>query len=1049
MTPEQKDLVKESWAKVEPIAEEAGEIFYNTLFEMDADLQSLFKGDIKEQAKKLMSMIGSAVGLLDDMDKLVPIVQKLGERHADYGVLAVDYDTVAAALLDTLQQGLGNDFTPEVKEAWTEVYGVLSSTMLDAASKKEAEDEPKDSKNSELGEHTMNDVATNDSAFYKGAVDQSGTASVMIDRDFNITYANQATLDLLKKHEATFQKKYPGFKADADALIGTCIDVFHSNPQHQRQLLSDQSKLPWKTDIQVEDLCFELNVTAISGADGEYIGNTLEWQDVTQVRQKENQSAMLQGAIDQSGTASVMIDRDFNITYANQATLDLLKKHEATFQKKYPGFKADADALIGTCIDVFHSNPQHQRKLLDDQNNLPWKTDIQVEDLCFELNVTAILGSSGEYVGNTLEWQDVTDLRQKDNQAAMLQGAIDQSGTAQVMIDRDFNITYANQSTIDLLKKHEAVLQKKYPGFRATADALMGTCIDVFHTNPSHQRKLLDDVNNLPWKTDIDIEHLTFELNVTAIVDAEGKYVGNALEWQDVTEARTRAIEVGRLSSAAEGMTTNLMMADPSGVIVYMNPAVANMLRRREAQLRTVLPSFSVDNIIGTNFDTFHKNPAHQQNLLGNPSNLPYQTDISVAGLEFGLTAIALKDESGNHVGTAVQWMDNTEEKDAQRQVEGLISAAINGELDARIDTAEYQGFMETLGNNINSLMEAIVRPITEAINVTQSLAKGDLSRGMDGEYAGEFLALANAVNESMNNLRGMVGEIRSASNNVFSGAKEIAQGNSDLSQRTESQASSLEETASAMEELTTTVQQNSENATEATKKANDAMDKATSGGEVISSAVTAMEEINKSSKQIADIIGVIDEIAFQTNLLALNAAVEAARAGEQGRGFAVVAAEVRNLAGRSAAAAKEIKGLINDSVDAVGKGTRLVDDTGQTFTDLAEAVKEVVTMISNIDSASKEQAAGINEVSQAVSQMDEMTQQNAALVEEATASSKSMEDQAQALLDQVGFFKTGDSEKEVSSPAQLRLAAQNKGPRAAASSSKRAVNADDEWEEF
>ncbi|MEE8057493.1 MAG: methyl-accepting chemotaxis protein, partial [Pseudomonadales bacterium] len=665
--------------------------------------------------------------------------------------------------------------------------------------------------------------------------------------------------------------------------------------------------------------------------------------------------------------------------------------------------------------------------------------------LKFSLNVTAIMDAGGTYVGNSLEWQDVTALREQENLAAQLQGAMDQSGTAQVMIDRDLIITYANPATLKLLKDNEATFQQKYPGFKADAEVLIGTCIDGFHKDPAHQRKILSDPNNLPWKADIEIEHLKFELNVTAILNAAGEYVGNSLEWQDVTAQRANQVQVGRLSSAVEGMTTNVMMSDKQGNIVYMNPAVEAMMRRREAQLRTVLPAFSVDKIVGSNFDVFHKNPAHQQNLLGNPDNLPFSNDLEVADLEFNVTAIALKDNKGEHLGTAVQWLDITEERDAQRQIESMIQASINGELDKRIDTKEYAGFLKLLGDGINSMLDAIVEPVTGAIEVTQALAKGDLSRGMDGEYGGEFLALATAVNDSMSNLRSMVGEIRSASNNVFSASKEIAQGNTDLSQRTEAQASSLEETASAMEELTTTVQQNAENATAATKLVNGVSEKASNGGEVVGNAVTAMEEINKSSKQISDIIGVIDEIAFQTNLLALNAAVEAARAGEQGRGFAVVAAEVRNLAQRSAAAAKEIKGLINDSVEAVGKGTKLVDETGQTFTELVTAVQEVVTMIEDIDSASKEQAAGINEVSQSVAQMDEMTQQNAALVEEASASSKAMEEQAQALLDQVGFFNTGEEGASVSPIGKTRSASKARP----AAGRLAAVGSDDEWEEF
>jgi methyl-accepting chemotaxis protein len=516
--------------------------------------------------------------------------------------------------------------------------------------------------------------------------------------------------------------------------------------------------------------------------------------------------------------------------------------------------------------------------------------------------------------------------------------------------------------------------------------------------------------------------------------------------------------EVGRLSSTMEGMTTNVMMSDLKGNIVYANPAVKDMLGKREIQLRKVLPSFSVANIVGTNFDIFHKNPSHQQNLLGNPDNLPYTAEINVAGLSFQLIAIALRDEEKNHMGTAVQWIDLTEEKDAQLQVENLIKDAISGKLSSRIDTENYQGFMKGLGNNINGLMDAVVEPVTDAIFVAQSLSSGDLTQTMNGKYAGEFLALAQAMNGSINNLSGMVEEIRNASTNVFDSAREIAEGNNELSHRTESQASSLEETASAMEELTSTVQQNAENATQASKLAGGVIEKASNGGEVVKNAIIAMSDINKSSKKIADIISVIDEIAFQTNLLALNAAVEAARAGEQGRGFAVVAAEVRNLAQRSAGAAKEIKGLINDSVDAVGQGTKLVDETGQTFTELVAAIENVGNMINDIDTAGKEQSAGIGEVSAAVSQMDEMTQQNAALVEEAAASSKSMEEQAQALLKQVAFFNDGvtasaspKQEVKHNSPmvSSANITASDSKGGELKSPARNKVAMDQEWEEF
>ena len=531
MTPKQISLVQESWAKVKPIAPQAAEIFYSTLFELDPSLKPLFKNNMTEQGNKLMTMLDTAVKLLDSPEKLIPAVKKLGARHVDYGVTSAHYNTVGAALLKTLETGLGDAFTLTVKKAWTAVYGVLAATMIEAADAAIVE------KNKLTG-NTMNNSNDGQNAFIQGALGQSGTAFMMIDRDFIITYVNESTMKLLKSHEATFQKKWLDFKADKDAIIGYCIDGFHANPAHQRKMLDDQNNLPYTTDIQIEHLTMELNVTAITSESGDYIGNSLEWSDVTKVRFESDRAVQLQGAIDQSNTPSMMIDRDFLITYANKATFDLLKENEATFAKSFPGFSADEDAIIGACIDGFHKNPAHQRKLLDDPNNLPWQTDIQVQDLTFELNVTAIMDAAGEYIGNALEWGNVTQVRADNNKAVQLQGAIDQSNTPSMMIDRDFLITYANKATFDLLKVNEATFAKSFPGFSADENAIIGACIDGFHKNPAHQRKLLDDPNNLPWQTDIQVQDLTFELNVTAIMDAAGEYIGNALEWGDVTQVR-------------------------------------------------------------------------------------------------------------------------------------------------------------------------------------------------------------------------------------------------------------------------------------------------------------------------------------------------------------------------------------------------------------------------------------------------------------------------------------------------------------------------------
>ena len=301
-------------------------------------------------------------------------------------------------------------------------------------------------------------------------------------------------------------------------------------------------------------------------------------------------------------------------------------------------------------------------------------------------------------------------------------------------------------------------------------------------------------------------------------------------------------------------------------------------------------------------------------------------------------------------------------------------------------------------------------RAVAETQAAVKSAIEGDLTaRVASGDKVGDLRKMADSINALLGGMSDVVSKVKAAANEVYLGADEISQGNSNLSQRTEEQASSLEETASSMEEMTATVRQNADNAAQANQLASAARNQAENGGEVTGRAVEAMHQINEASNRIADIIRVIDDIAFQTNLLALNAAVEAARAGEQGRGFAVVASEVRTLAGRSAAAAKEIKDLIQDSVKKVEDGSLLVSQSGEALGTIVTSIKKVSDIVAEIAAASREQASGIDQVNRAVTEMDQMTQQNAALVEEATAASKSVADQARELNQIVAAYRLGD----------------------------------------
>ncbi|BBB61035.1 methyl-accepting chemotaxis protein [Undibacterium sp. KW1] len=313
------------------------------------------------------------------------------------------------------------------------------------------------------------------------------------------------------------------------------------------------------------------------------------------------------------------------------------------------------------------------------------------------------------------------------------------------------------------------------------------------------------------------------------------------------------------------------------------------------------------------------------------------------------------------------------------------------------------------------TITRSITQPLQEALSLAETVAEGDLRSQVSVSGHDEVTSLFQALKNMNDNLASTVGQVRTGTETITVASQEIASGNADLSSRTESQASSLEETASSMEELTSTVRQNADNARQANQLVVSASSVAVKGGEVVGQVVNTMGSIKESSRKIVDIIGVIDGIAFQTNILALNAAVEAARAGEQGRGFAVVAAEVRNLAQRSASAAKEIKSLISDSVDKVDQGSKLVDEAGKTMDEIVTSVQHVADIMSEITAASQEQSSGIEQVNLAITQMDEMTQQNAALVEQAAAAAESMEEQAVALAQAVSVFKLNGNAAQLS----------------------------------
>jgi methyl-accepting chemotaxis protein len=499
----------------------------------------------------------------------------------------------------------------------------------------------------------------------------------------------------------------------------------------------------------------------------------------------------------------------------------------------------------------------------------------------------------------------------------------------------------------------------------------------------------------------------------------------------EVAETKRQADEMTRIKIALDNVSTGVMIADPSRTIIYTNKSVQTILKTAEADIKQQLPNFDADRLVGTNIDTFHKNPAHQAKLLSEFTG-QHAANLVIGTRHLTVTANPVFNDKGERLGAVAEWQDRTAEVAVEQEVESIINGAAKGDFTQRLSLEGKDGFFRNLSTGLNQLLDTAASGLNAVAEVLTALAAGDLTRTMSGDYQGTFGQLKDDTNTTVERLREVVGRIKEATEAINTASQEIAAGNQDLSSRTEEQASSLEETASSMEELNATVKQNAENARQANELATSSNEIATRGGQMVKQVVDTMSGIQASSKKIADIVGVIDSIAFQTNILALNAAVEAARAGEQGRGFAVVATEVRNLAQRSATAAKEIKALIAESVDKVEGGAQLVNEAGTTMDEVVNSFQQVARLVVDISSASREQSSGIEQVTQAVGQMDEVTQQNAALVEEAAAAAESLEDQARGLVQAVGMFKLVEGTTNVPGPALRDATPKQLGERAA-----------------
>jgi methyl-accepting chemotaxis protein len=663
-----------------------------------------------------------------------------------------------------------------------------------------------------------------------------------------------------------------------------------------------------------------------------------------------------------------------------------------------------------------------------------------------------------------------------------IKAALDNAGMA-VTVSNEFNkLIYMNHAAVNLFDKMSAGIAQRHPGF--TTSKMLGTAVDSYLENEADRENFTQELT-APKQIDTVNAGLNLRLYLNIVRDeVDGRYLGRMTQWTD------RSVEFVAEKNVAE---------------LIEQTVAGNLTKRIDAS--TMAPGAMRDISLGMNklleavIGPLNMAATYVDNLSKGiiPAEITteYNGDFNFIKNNLNACGRAIKTlvADGNLLAEAAEAGVLTTRADATKHlgeyrkvVEGLnatldaivaplnmaadcVASIARGDVPAKI-TDQYNGDFNNIKDNLNTCIEAINALIGDGQMLSNAASEGHISVRADASnHEGDFRKIVDGMNETLEMIVGPIGTVKVSVETINTAAREIAQGNADLSRRTEEQAASLEKTAASMEELSATVKQNADNAKQANQLATAASSVAVRGGSVVSEVVATMSAINSSAKKIEDIISVIDGIAFQTNILALNAAVEAARAGEQGRGFAVVAGEVRNLAQRSATAAKEIKELISDSVNKTAEGTQQVENAGNTMHEIVTSVKRVSDIIAEIAAASQEQSIGIEQVNDAIMKMDDVTQQNTALVEEAAAAAESMMEQADELMNAVSVFQLAGedsqnagrnnraSNSQMRSPAKgiankstqssIRLVSSRQAPAKQLKASVKSSAGDGNWEEF
>lgn len=705
-------------------------------------------------------------------------------------------------------------------------------------------------------------------------------------------------------------------------------------------------------------------------------------------------------AVDQGHLAVLLVDKSGQVTYHNEAAGRFLSENRDELAEQ--GWNT-SDPVGHRLDEVCGRDPQLVRALGDAQRRVV-QLDLQAGSLTLQVKLAPLLDQAGAYQGLSVVLHDVTELRRNQVERTRYLAAVESSAAALMMLDLDRCVTYVNESMLTLLRENRDVIEAEFPD--VDFENLTGVNLDEFQGRSTQLGKVLSDTKKLPKQFDLQIGELLIEVRAAALRDETGKNHGFVVEWFNATERRKAQVTSARLASQLEGSGTGVMMCDLDRRITYLNPRLREVLEPYAQDLRTVFPGFSVDRIVGTCIDDFHKNPARQKDLMSAFGQHPYSSEIEVAGLEFGLNLTALYDHEGKHIGNSVEWVDYNDRAVYRREVVRLIEACKDGRLKERGDLSKLTPQYKLMMDAINELLDVLLRPVQEAAQVVERFSEQDLTVRMNGDYRGDNAIIKNNINQMADVLETALVSVGQSADQVRAASNQISAGSQSLSQATNEQASSLEEISSTVEQVSSMTEQNANNANHAKGLAESARTMADRGKGSMDQLSEAINRIKSSSDQTAKIVKTIDEIAFQTNLLALNAAVEAARAGDAGKGFAVVAEEVRNLAQRSADAAKTTAELIEGSVRNADSGVRLSDDVARQLEEIVTGSTKVNDIVAEIAAASNEQAKGISQINAAIGQINKVTQQNAANSEQSASAAEELAAQAGQLAQMVTRFK-------------------------------------------